>query len=395
MKTIEPLQHFKTTELVTEQDRLLYADRIRMIIFSYRKAFFLHFSIFSVLVLLPLYFVLQSMIHFLWLIPAGVLSILPFMLTLSTGMACIILPPKLRKARNSQEKTVLRGQLSDVSTDKYAEENLADCQFKLGEQQFELEKMCPRNLKNGDWVRLDIMNGSDLPFRMQRLTDDQVLEIGGELPAKQSPESKTILPVQVEQPSPASELEVDTSKTRIQDVYPILKQANWGGEKLGLLSVPFGPSDGGSGLIVNFCFDREGEYRFLAKTEMDGLTLLEVHQMALQNLEKIPFELDPVQLPNGIILTASGSSFSSEKILSGAFLKAIKQRLEASMIMVSIPRRTCLYAVSATAPQDVIAAFLEVHKHTLADDSYGNAVISDRIFVIDQSNKISKMYRPN
>jgi hypothetical protein len=239
------------------------------------------------------------------------------------------------------------------------------------------------------------MNGSDLPFRMQRLTDAQVLEIGGVIPAKPEKPLEGNFPDDEDIPLPSRELETASSTETMSNVFPLLKQSKWGGEKLGILSVPFGPSDGDSGLIVNFCFDREGEYRFLTNTEMDGLSLEEIHQIALQNLEKIPFELDPVQLPNGIVLTASGSSFSSEKVLSPAFLQAVNQRLETSMIMVSIPRRTCLYAVSATAPKDVIAAFLEFHKHTLADDSYGNAVISDRIYVFDQRNEVIRMYRPN
>ncbi|MEY3445141.1 MAG: hypothetical protein RLZZ519_3422 [Bacteroidota bacterium] len=392
---MEPLQHFKTTEVVTERDRLFYSDRIRHLINFDRKAFLFYFLIFSVLFLLPLYFVLQSTIHFLWLLPAAVVAYFPFLGSLLLGRSCIELPSKLRKARNSQDETVLRGQLSEVTTNGYAEENLADCKFKLGDQRFSLEKMCPRNLNDGDWVQLDIMNGSDLPFRMQRLTDAQVLEIGGVIPAKPEKPLEGNFPDDEDIPLPSRELETASSTETMSNVFPLLKQSKWGGEKLGILSVPFGPSDGDSGLIVNFCFDREGEYRFLTNTEMDGLSLEEIHQIALQNLEKIPFELDPVQLPNGIVLTASGSSFSSEKVLSPAFLQAVNQRLETSMIMVSIPRRTCLYAVSATAPKDVIAAFLEFHKHTLADDSYGNAVISDRIYVFDQRNEVIRMYRPN
>ena len=58
------------------------------------------------------------------------------------------------------------------------------------------------------------------------------------------------------------------------------------------------------------------------------------------------------------------------------------QLLNATEILVSIPRRRCMMVMPKQADRDLINMFLALHADAWGDDSYGNAPIINSLFVL-------------
>ncbi len=171
----------------------------------------------------------------------------------------------------------------------------------------------------------------------------------------------------------------DTTK-----IYPILKPGSWEGIKAGvlhqiLIGTPEKPE-----LVLGFGYSTDTEFVFLTEEDVKGQDINQLIDDAHDNLFVEPSKFEQVEIPEvgGIVLTASGSDFASEKILAKDHLIEAQTMLNAKEILVSIPRRRCMMIVDRNAKKEVLDMFMHLHEHTWVNDSFGNAPIFDGIFVV-------------
>jgi hypothetical protein len=168
----------------------------------------------------------------------------------------------------------------------------------------------------------------------------------------------------------------------VTKLYPILKPGDWIGVKAGclkqtLLGTPEAPE-----LVVGFGYDTPSNFVFLTQEDLEGKDPTQLLKDAYENLENFPSEFEPSTVLNGKLLTASGKDFSAEKILCKSHMLKAHQLLDASELLVSIPRRRCMMVMSKQADRDLINMFLALHADAWGDDSYGNAPIINALFVM-------------
>ncbi|MEW4557208.1 hypothetical protein, partial [Vibrio cholerae] len=101
------------------------------------------------------------------------------------------------------------------------------------------------------------------------------------------------------------------------------------------------------------------------------------------NLESMDVVFTLSQVLDNKVLTASGKPFSSEAILSKKHMLKAHEILNAKQMLVSIPRRTGLMAVSRDAPKEILNQFMYLHSHAWNDASYGNAPIANVLFLLE------------
>lgn len=160
------------------------------------------------------------------------------------------------------------------------------------------------------------------------------------------------------------------------EIYPILKAWDWPAKAFSVHEA-FAGTDKPPVPLVAYGYETEDHYIFVGKADLAARPLAEIKLEAFANLEKYPVTWKRI---NNYVLTASGEEFSAEKILSKEFLVEAQRTLNAKQILVGVPRRTVIYAVDAAAPQVDMEMFYRVFRHTYADDSFGNAVITNLLF---------------
>lgn len=159
-------------------------------------------------------------------------------------------------------------------------------------------------------------------------------------------------------------------------VYPILKAYDWPAKEHAVFSHFIG-KDKPPIPLIGYGYNLRDDYVFVTKSELGTRSVDSLHQEALANLEKVPMKWDKI---DDNTLTASGHDFSAEKILSPSFIREAEKALHTDSILVSTPRRRVIYAFSAVAPKDKRDVFYAVVAHTLDDDSFGNALITNLVF---------------
>ncbi|WP_253256031.1 hypothetical protein [Formosa algae] len=112
----------------------------------------------------------------------------------------------------------------------------------------------------------------------------------------------------------------------------------------------------------------------------------QITQEAFTNLENYDTDFEFVKALHNKALASSGNDFSSERLLSQAHMLRAHTMLEADELLVSVPRRTCMMVISKTADEDTINKFIYLHNHTWKDDSYGNAPITNALFVVKEGS---------
>lgn len=166
----------------------------------------------------------------------------------------------------------------------------------------------------------------------------------------------------------------------VHKVYPILKPGNWVGLRAGAVHQTLIGTAEDPRLVIGYGYDAPDNFIFV--THDMGKDNKAILKEAYENLKAthVPFE----KSSNLEILTASGNTFSSEKILDQDHMRKAHQMLEAKELWVSIPRRTCMMIMNKEADQDLLGKFLYLHDHAWKDDSYGNAPIINALFhVVD------------
>ena len=103
---------------------------------------------------------------------------------------------------------------------------------------------------------------------------------------------------------------------------------------------------------------------------------------AFRNLGNYETEFTYSEVLQNKVLTSSGNDFSSERILSEAHMLKAHTMLEADELFVSVPRRSCMMVISRNVEEELLEAFLGLHKDAWEDDSYGNAPIANILFTM-------------
>lgn len=176
----------------------------------------------------------------------------------------------------------------------------------------------------------------------------------------------------------------------IDKVYPVLKPGDWVGIKAGairetLLGTPEAPI-----LVAGFAYNTPDNFTFLTAKDVAEKDTARIVETAYANLEMIPVKFTVVDQLGGILLTASGNDFSSEKIFSQTHMLKAHKLLNADELLVSIPRRRCMVVVSKNADQKLLDLFVVLHKKAWQEDDYGNAPIINALFLI-KDGTVSKV----
>jgi hypothetical protein len=159
-------------------------------------------------------------------------------------------------------------------------------------------------------------------------------------------------------------------------VYPILKAADWPAKELSAFTFFLGRDKPPIPLIA-YGYSTADNYVFVTKQELGARPIDELHKEALKNLCAVDIKWEKF---DDHTLTASGHDFSAEKILCDDFLLEAEKTLKTKEILVAVPRRRVIYALDASAPDQVKKTFHYLVAHTLKDDSFGNALITNLMF---------------
>ena len=102
--------------------------------------------------------------------------------------------------------------------------------------------------------------------------------------------------------------------------------------------------------------------------------------------DKLMFEaeLEFVGSLDNKAVATNGNDFSSEIILSKAHMLKAHAMLDAEELLVSIPRRTCMTIISRDVDEETMNKFAYLHNFTWEDDSFGNAPITNSLFIVKE-----------
>jgi hypothetical protein len=159
-------------------------------------------------------------------------------------------------------------------------------------------------------------------------------------------------------------------------VYPILKAYDWPAKQLTAYK-HFLDKDKPPIPLIGYGYNNADNYVFVTKEELGARPIDALHAEAMANLEKVVVPWDKIDAHT---LTASGHDFSAEKTLCASFVIAAAKKLNTKSVLISTPRRRVAYAFDAAAPKEKRDLFFRVVKHTLGDDSFGNALITNLVF---------------
>ncbi|WP_218926523.1 hypothetical protein, partial [Vibrio cholerae] len=165
--------------------------------------------------------------------------------------------------------------------------------------------------------------------------------------------------------------------------FPMLKPGDWVGITHGVVHQTLIGEPEKPDLVIGFGMDTPENFIFLMHSDEDKLDIQNVVNNAYSNLESMDVVFTLSQVLDNKVLTASGKPFSSEAILSKKHMLKAHEILNAKQMLVSIPRRTGLMAVSRDAPKEILNQFMYLHSHAWNDASYGNAPIANVLFLLE------------
>ncbi|WP_434036216.1 DUF1444 family protein [Formosa sp. 4Alg 33] len=179
---------------------------------------------------------------------------------------------------------------------------------------------------------------------------------------------------------------VEQTKNSDQKIYPILKPGNWVGLRAGALNSNLIQTEAGPKVVIAYGMDTPDNFVFLTQQHLETMDAKEITNEAFRNLGNYETEFTYSEVLQNKVLTSSGNDFSSERILNEAHMLKAHAMLEADELFVSVPRRTCMMVISRDADEDLLGAFLNLHKDAWEDDSYGNAPIANILFTMKEGH---------
>ena len=170
-------------------------------------------------------------------------------------------------------------------------------------------------------------------------------------------------------------------KGEITEIYPILKPGDWIGLKYGAIRKVLVGTEENPSLVIGYGYDTPTDFIFLNESDLAKESIESIRKKAYDNIEN--FEVDYNEVIPGKVLIVDGLDFCSEKILSPTFRKKLHVRLKSEKVLISIPRRRNLMATSAIEDENIMNKFMSIHNNTWQDDSYGNAPITNMLFLVE------------
>ena len=161
-------------------------------------------------------------------------------------------------------------------------------------------------------------------------------------------------------------------------IYPVLKNYDWPAKKHAVIN-NYNNIDQAPIPVIAYGYDTPENYVFITKYDK-GIDVQNLHQQAIDNLCVRKYEFKNI---TENALTISGDTYSSEMFLCPSFLEAVEKKLGTNKLQVSIPRRTILYVAKADLSKEESEKFMNVVAYTLADDSYGNALITNLVIELE------------
>ena len=175
---------------------------------------------------------------------------------------------------------------------------------------------------------------------------------------------------------------VEETKNSDQKIYPILKPGDWVGLKARALNSNLIRSEAGLKVVIAYGINTPDNFVFLTQKHLETMDQKQITNEAFRNLGNYETEFTYSEVLQNKVLTSSGNDFSSERILSEAHMLKAHTMLEADELFVSVPRRSCMMVISRNAEEELLEAFLGLHKDAWEDDSYGNAPIANILFTM-------------
>lgn len=179
-------------------------------------------------------------------------------------------------------------------------------------------------------------------------------------------------------------LEEITDETKSETAYfPILKPGDWLGLEHDAVSQILVGEPEAPEVVIGFGMDTPEHFLFLMHSDEEKINLQNTVKNAYINLDAMEVEFTLSDALDNQVIIASGKPFSSEAILSKKHMLRAHEILKAKQLIVSIPRRTGLMAVSHDAPKEILDKFMYLHSLAWNDASYGNAPIVNSLFVLE------------
>ncbi|MCU0435496.1 MAG: hypothetical protein MUC87_18705 [Bacteroidia bacterium] len=169
---------------------------------------------------------------------------------------------------------------------------------------------------------------------------------------------------------------------QVTRIYPVLKPGDWIGIKAGAVYRLLAGTPENPRLVIAVGYDAPDNFVFLTHNDLKGRSMVEIFEEAYQNLDDVESVFETMNIDSELMLTASGNSFSSEKILSKAHLLKAHQLLQSDELLISIPRRTCMMIMPKQGSHNLLGKFAYLHHHIWKDDSYGHAPIINAFVLI-------------
>ncbi|MGJ8759419.1 MULTISPECIES: DUF1444 family protein [unclassified Polaribacter] len=177
---------------------------------------------------------------------------------------------------------------------------------------------------------------------------------------------------------------IEQTENSDKKIYPILKPGNWVGLKAGALSNTLIPSENGAEVVIAYGMDTPDNFVFLTQKHLETMDGQQITSEAFENLGNYEAELEFVGSLDNKAVATNGNDFSSEIILSKAHMLKAHAMLDAEELLVSIPRRTCMTIISRDVDEETMNKFAYLHNFTWEDDSFGNAPITNSLFIVKE-----------
>ena len=182
--------------------------------------------------------------------------------------------------------------------------------------------------------------------------------------------------------SPAGNVKETTTEKKENKklIYPILKPGDWVGIKSGAMYRVLIGNDQNPQVVVGYGFETPENFEFLTFQDLKEYPGDTAHSESFKNISA--YNSPWIALPGseGYALTASGKTFSSEKLVCTDFLVAAEFGLKAKEIYVAIPRRGHIYAINIEAPPASMDKFID-HVFGIYHDKQGHTAPISDIFI--------------
>ncbi|GAA5061647.1 hypothetical protein [Nocardia callitridis] len=162
--------------------------------------------------------------------------------------------------------------------------------------------------------------------------------------------------------------------------FPLLEPSDWAYRDR-MSHWRTGPEDSTAPIVV-MAEDAGDEYR-MSGFDPKSVDIRQLWATMSANLSRLRYRWEISEILTLPVATCSGNDLASEKVLDPAAMTQAQELLGTDRILVSVPRRTCIYAVPYALTEAQSMLFSKVVRTTYQDDSHGNGAITPGVFVVE------------